>query len=85
MSPPEVAFATELVFGRRMFDRAAAAGVPARWVTADAVYGSDCHFRVAVEGHGLGYSVGVRADFATASGFRSVRAKARLAEAPAGG
>jgi transposase len=38
------------------------------------VLGSDYHFRVAVEGHDLGYVVGVRADFAVVSGFRQVRA-----------
>jgi len=82
--PKAVAFATKLVLARRMIDRAVAAGVTAAWVTADAVYGSDYHFRVAVEGHGLGYVVGVRADFAVVSGFRQVRVKALLAEVPAG-
>lgn len=81
--PKAVAFATKLVLARRMIDRAVAAGVAARWVTADAVYGSDCHFRVAVEKHGLGYVVGVRSDFAAFVGFRPVRAKAMLAEVPA--
>ncbi|WP_439623867.1 IS701 family transposase [Gemmata sp.] len=81
--PKAVAFATELVLARRMIDRALAAGVPARWGTADAVYGSDYHFRAAVEKHGLGYVAGVRSDFAAFSGFRRVRAKAWLAEVPA--
>lgn len=81
--PEAVGFATKLVLARRMIDRAVAAGVPARWVTADAVYGSDYHFRVAIEKHGLGYVVGVRADFAVCSGPRQVRAKALLAEIPA--
>ncbi len=81
--PKAVGFATELVLARRMIDRAVAAGVPARWVTADAVYGSDYHFRAAVEGHGRGYVAGGRADFAVRSGFRQVRAKALLAEVPA--
>lgn len=80
-----VAFATKIVLARRMIDRAVAAGVPARWVTADAVYGSDYHFRTAVEGHGLGYLVGVRSGFAVWSGFRQVRVTAPLAEVPAGG
>jgi SRSO17 transposase len=81
--PDGVGFATKIVLARRMIDRVVAAGVPARWVTADAVYGADYHFRATAEGHGLGYVVGVRADFAVWSGFRQVRAKALLAEVPA--
>jgi SRSO17 transposase len=82
--PEAVEFATKPVLARRLIDRAVAAGVPARWVTADAVYGADYHFRTAVEGHGLGYVVGVRSDFAVWAGFRQVRAGALLAEVPAG-
>lgn len=81
--PEAVEFATKPVLARRMIDRAVAAGVPARWVTADAVYGSDYRFRTAIEGHGLGYVVGVRADFAVWAGFRQVRARALLADVPA--
>ena len=81
--PEEVAFATKIVLARRMVERAVAAGVPARWVAADAVYGSDYHFRLTAENLGLGYVAGVRADFAVFSGFRQVRAKALLAEVPA--
>jgi len=81
--PGEVEFATKIVLARRMVDRAVAAGVPAGWVTADAVYGSDYHFRATAEGHGLGYVVGVRVDFAVWSGFRRVRVKALLSEVPA--
>jgi SRSO17 transposase len=83
--PKAVAFATKLVLARRMIYRAVAAGVPAKWVAADAVYGSDYHFRVAVEKHGLGYVAGVRTDFAVCVGFRQVRARALLAEVPADG
>ncbi len=66
-----------------MIDRAVAAGVPAKWVTADAVYGSDSRFRFAWENPGLGYVVGVRSDFAVCVGFRQVRVKTLLAEVPA--
>lgn len=52
-------------------------------MTADAVYGSDYHFRTAVEGHGLGYVVGVRSDFAVRAGFRQVRVGTLLAGIPA--
>jgi SRSO17 transposase len=81
--PKAVRFATKLVLARRMVERAVAAGVPARWVTADAVYGSDYGFRSALEGLGLGYVVGVRTDYAVWAGSRQVRAKALLAEVPA--
>jgi SRSO17 transposase len=81
--PEGVEFATKIVLARRMVGRAVAAGVPARWVAADAVYGSDYHFRVTAEDLGLGYVVGVRADFAVVSGWRQVRAKALLTEVPA--
>lgn len=83
--PTAVGFATKLVLARRMVERAVAAGVPAKWVTADAVYGSDYHFRIGLENQGLGYVVGVRTDFAVVSGWRQVRAKALRAEVPADG
>jgi SRSO17 transposase len=81
--PAAVEFATKIALGRRMIERAVAAGVPAGWVTADAVYGSDYHFRIAAENLGLGYVVGVRADFAVVSGWRQVRVKALLPDVPA--
>jgi SRSO17 transposase len=80
--PTGVAFATKLVLARRMIDRAVAAGVPATWVTADAVYGSDYRFRHALENQGLGYVVGIRSDFCVWVGFRQVRVKSLLAEVP---
>jgi SRSO17 transposase len=80
--PKTAGFATKIVLARRMADRAVAAGLAARWVTADAVYGSDYHSRAAVEGHGLGYVVGVRSDFAASAGFRRVRVGALLAGIP---
>jgi SRSO17 transposase len=80
--PAHVELATKLVLARQMIDRAMAAGVPARWVTADAVYGSDYHFRAALERQGLGYVVGVRSDFAIWSGLRQVRMTTLHAEVP---
>jgi SRSO17 transposase len=81
--PRAVRFATKLVLARRMVERAVAAGVPANWVTADAVYGSDYGFRSALEELGLGYVVGVRGDHAVWAGFRQVRVKTLMAEVPA--
>jgi SRSO17 transposase len=83
--PKGVPFATKLVLARQMVERAVAAGVPAGWVTADAVYGSDYGFRKAVEEAGLGYVVGVRTDHAVCVGFRQIRVRALLAEVPADG
>src|SRR5262245_20252907 len=83
--PKDVVFATKLVLARRMVERAVAAGVTARWVTADAVYGSDYQFRSALEKLGLGYVVGVRTDHAVWAGARQVRVRALLAGVPAGG
>jgi SRSO17 transposase len=51
-------------------------------VTADAVYWSDYHFRIALENQGLGYVTGVRSDFAVCVEWRQVRAKTLLAEVP---
>ena len=82
--PEGVGLATKLTLARGMVERAAAAGVPAEWVAADAVYGSDYRFREAVEDAGLGYVLGVRADFTAFVGFRQARAKSLLAEVPAG-
>jgi SRSO17 transposase len=81
--PADVAFATKIALARRMVERAVAAGLPAKWVAADAVYGSDYSFRAALESLGLGYVVGVRTDFRVWRGFRQVRVRELLAEVPA--
>jgi len=83
--PDDTGFATKIVLGRRMIDRALAAGVPAKWVTADSVYGSDYQFRREIEGHGLGYVVGVRTDHCVHVGWRQARADELLREVPADG
>jgi SRSO17 transposase len=83
--PKEVRFATKLALAQRMIARAVTAGVPARWVTADAVYGSDYRFRKSLEDLGLSYVVGVRSDFAVCSGLRQVRVRQLLGEVPSGG
>lgn len=43
--PETVAFRTKPQLARAMLERALAAGVPARWVTGDAVYGGDVRLR----------------------------------------
>ena len=77
--PQEVTFATKLVLARRMIARALDAGVPAAWVTGDAVYGSDFAFRKSIEDRGLGYVLAVRSDQMVWIGTRQVRVPAVLA------
>jgi SRSO17 transposase len=81
--PEEVRFAPKAAQARGMIERALDAGVPAAWVTADAVYGSGYKFRAAIERRGLGYVVGVRSDQSVCVGFRQARVAKLLAEAPA--
>lgn len=57
--PEDVAFATKPELARAMLRRALKSGVPARWATADEVYGSDSKFRRLLEESGLSYVVAV--------------------------
>lgn len=80
--PKGIEFATKIALARRMIERAVARGLPAKWATADAVYGSDYHFRATLEAAGLGYVVAVRSDFSVRVGFRQIRAKQLLGQIP---
>lgn len=57
--PDSVDFATKPVLARHMLERAFAAGVPARWVTADSIYGSDGKLRRFLEERGQAYVLAV--------------------------
>ncbi len=57
--PELVTFSTKPQLAQEMLRRALAAGVPAQWVTADEVYGSDYKFRRFCEDQGLGYVVAI--------------------------
>ena len=57
--PESVTFATKPALAREMLKRTLDAGVPAKWVTADEVYGSDYKFRRFCEDRGLGYVVAI--------------------------
>ena len=61
--PDAVGFATKPMLARQMLQRAFDAGVPARWVTGDAVYGSDSHFRHFLESRHMAYVLGVTSDY----------------------
>lgn len=57
--PESVTFSTKPALAREMLKRTLAAGVRAKWVTADEVYGSDSKFRRFCEERGLGYVVAI--------------------------
>jgi SRSO17 transposase len=57
--PAATEFATKPVLARRMLRRAFAAGLEARWVTADEVYGRDSKFRELLVNKGIGYVVAI--------------------------
>jgi len=55
--PEETAFATKLELAQRMLARAFAAGVPVRWVVADAFYGRSHELRQWLEERGRAYAL----------------------------
>lgn len=77
--PPTVAFATKGELARAMLARAFAAGVPARWVVGDTVYGSD-ELRGWLEGQERAYVLAVPSTHALWSRGHS-RTVAELADA----
>jgi len=60
--PVDIAFATKPQLAERMLKRAWKAGVKAAWVTGDAVYGNDVHFRRTLETNGQPYVLAVKCD-----------------------
>jgi SRSO17 transposase len=60
--PEDVAFATKPQLAERMLKRAWKAGMEAAWVTGDAVYGNDVHFRRTLESNGQPYVLAVKSD-----------------------
>jgi SRSO17 transposase len=57
--PENVGFATKLVMARRMIERAREGGGPFRWVTGDAVYGSDSRLRGWLQERKISYVLAV--------------------------
>jgi SRSO17 transposase len=57
--PDSRSFATKTELARILITRALASPLPVSWVTADALYGQDWHFRRMLEEAGLGYVVAV--------------------------
>jgi SRSO17 transposase len=61
--PETVRFATKPRLAEQMLKRAFAAGVPARWVTGDSVYGSDRALQRFLEAHYRAYVLGVTSGY----------------------
>jgi SRSO17 transposase len=74
--PAEVVFATKPRLALDMIAAAVEAGVPARWVTGDEVYGNDPALRTGVEALGLGYVLAVACDHRVAVNHGTTRMRA---------
>jgi SRSO17 transposase len=57
-----VQFATKPALATTMITRALDAGVDARWVAGDEVYGADPRLRAELEGRGVGYALAIGRD-----------------------
>jgi SRSO17 transposase len=68
--PDTVAFATKPVLAKQMIARALAAGVPARWVTGDSVYGNDGKLRRWLEEQRLAHVLAVSGNHYIWMGFQ---------------
>ncbi len=71
--PQDVAFATKPEIGRQMLQRAFDAGVTARWVLGDEVYGRDYKLRLALEERCQRYVLGVASNQYVWAGFYQLR------------
>jgi SRSO17 transposase len=81
--PDDVSLHTKPHLARRMLARAFAAGVPAAWVTGDAVYGNDGQFRRWLEGEEQPYVLAVaRSHMVWADGLVQRRVEALVADLP---
>jgi SRSO17 transposase len=85
--PERVTFQTKPQLAQAMLERAVGARVPARWVTADEVYGGDARLRAWLERQDLAYVLAVKATqplwAAGAHGPAEVPARELLARLPA--
>jgi SRSO17 transposase len=57
--PERITFQTKPKMGLEMVEAALERGIPARWVTADTVYGNDSHFRRALEKRPISFVLAV--------------------------
>ena len=83
--PQDRRFATKPQLAHQMLARALAAGVPARWVTGDSVYGDDRRLRMWLEAQPQAYVLTVSGKEYVWLGWRQRQVKTLLASLPAKG
>jgi SRSO17 transposase len=84
--PPDTAFATKPQLAQVMTGRAAAAGIPFAWFTADEAYGDNGPLREWLEASGIAYVVAVSCDHRVPAGAgRVIRADRLATKIPPGG
>ncbi|HEX2741044.1 MAG TPA: IS701 family transposase [Rubrobacter sp.] len=80
--PAEIGFATKGELAQRMLSGAFEAGVPAKWIIADEVYGNGGKLRRWLEARKKPYVLAVARSHPLMVAFRSKRAEEVVAEAP---
>ena len=80
--PEDVEFETKPRLAKAMLKRALEAGVPASWVTADEVYGSDRRLRLWLEQEGMSHVLAIKSTEPLWSGFAQVGAATLAADVP---
>jgi SRSO17 transposase len=80
--PDDVEFATKPALAAAMLARALDAGVPARWVTADEVYGADPGLRADLEARQIRYVLAIGCDRRVPTTAGPLRADALAANGP---
>ena len=83
--PEDRRFATKPQLAQQMLPRTLAAGVPARWVTGDSVYGDDRRLRMWLEGQPQAYVLAVSGKEYVWLGWRQRRVNTLLAGLPIDG
>src|SRR4051812_21832226 len=81
--PADVEFATKPALATAMLARALDAGLPARWVAGDEVYGADPGLRAALEARRVGYVLAIAGNRRLPTAAGPIRADALAAALPA--
>jgi len=80
--PDDIEFLTKPALATGMLTRALRAGVPARWVAGDEVYGADPELRAECELHRIGYVLAIGCDRRIPTAAGPARADTLAAEFP---